>query len=133
MPAAGRLPPIADTVVLVLEKKLVASKRFKVMSWQLVMTVLSGYSNQVTRSTTEEDVLNIADLMDGANSIAADLEGAYISIASTGVGDADTTITLYSDGTGPDQVIVLTGYSTAGMSSVDVIDNLLTDGNLITE
>jgi len=46
-----------------------------------------------------------------------------------------TMNTLYSDGTGsdPDQVIVLTGYSTAGMSSVDVTDNLLTDGNLITE
>lgn len=86
-------------------------------------------------TTTEEDVLNIADLLDGANSIAADLDGAYISIASTGVGDADTTITLYSDGSGSgaDQEIVLTGYSTAGMSSVDVINNLLTDGNLITE
>ena len=106
------------------------------MSWQTVMTVLSGYSNQATRSTTEEDVLNIADLLDdGASSVASDLEDAYISLASIGVGDADATITLYSDGTGsdPDQVIVLTGYSTAGMSSVDVIDNLLTDGNLITE
>ncbi len=82
----------------------------------------------------DDDVLNIADLLDGANSDAGDLDGAYISIASSG---GDTTLSIFSDGDGatapgPDQKIVLTGLGLSG-SSESMINSLLGDGSLVTE
>ena len=82
------------------------------------------------------DVLDIADLLTGADGLQADeLDGAYISISIA----ADATVSIYSDGDGaiagtPDQVIELTGYNTTGFAnSADVIDSLLGSDNLVTD
>jgi Ca2+-binding RTX toxin-like protein len=84
----------------------------------------------------EGDVLDIADLLTGADGLQADeLDGAYISISIA----EDATVSIYSDGDGatagtPDQVIELTGYNTTGFTnSADVIDSLLGSDNLVTD
>ena len=86
-------------------------------------------------TTTEEDVLNIADLLndmgalDGLSvpELVTALEGNYLSIAT----GTSTTVSVFSDGGGgtADQVIELTGYNTAGQSSAEVIESLLGSGS----
>ena len=82
-----------------------------------------------------KDVLNIADLLVGEESLnhstpstlAAGLSGTYLTVT---VG-ANTTIAIKADGAGGiDQTIVLTGYNTSASNSLQVITDLLTNGNL---
>jgi Ca2+-binding RTX toxin-like protein len=77
----------------------------------------------------EGDVLDIADLLVGeSNPTAAELD-AYMSIAS----GADTTITIFGDQGNADQIIQLNGFDTTGMSGVQIIESLLSNGNLVTD
>jgi hypothetical protein len=86
-------------------------------------------------TTTEEDVLNIADLLndmgalDGLSvpELVTAIEGNYLSIAT----GTNTTVSVFSDGGGgtADQVIELTGYNTTGQSSAEVIESLLGSGS----
>jgi hypothetical protein len=81
-------------------------------------------------NTSEGDVLNIADLLTGPNNLtAAELDSSYMSIAS----GSDTVITVFGSGGNADQVIQLTGFDTTGQSSVQIIENLLGNGNLLTD
>jgi hypothetical protein len=52
-----------------------------------------------------------------------------MSIAS----GSDTVITVFGSGGNADQVIQLTGFDTTGQSSVQIIENLLGNGNLLTD
>ncbi|MGB5261383.1 MAG: type I secretion C-terminal target domain-containing protein [Gammaproteobacteria bacterium] len=46
---------------------------------------------------------------------------------------ADTVITVFGNGGNTDQVIQLTGFDSTGMSGVQIIENLLTNGNFVVE
>jgi Ca2+-binding RTX toxin-like protein len=78
----------------------------------------------------EGDALNIADLLVGENNpTAEELDGSYMSISS----GASTTITIFGDSGNADQVIELAGYDTTGLTGVEILNNLLAGGNLITD
>ncbi len=90
----------------------------------------SGADEVLDFNTGEGDVLDIASLLVGeSNPTAAELDGTYMSIAS----GADTIITVFGDSGNADQVIQLTGFNTSGLDSVQIIENLLTNGNLVTD
>jgi len=90
----------------------------------------SGTDEVIDFNTAEGDVLDIAELLVGVNDTSAEgLDGTYLSIASGG----DTVITVFGQGGNADQVIQLTGYDTTGQSSVQIIENLLTGNNLVTD
>ncbi|MDH5470245.1 MAG: type I secretion C-terminal target domain-containing protein, partial [Gammaproteobacteria bacterium] len=67
------------------------------------------------------------------NPTAAELDNNYMSIMP----GLDTVITVFGNGGNADQVIQLTGYNTTGLSSVQIIENLLGNGsgqgNLLTD
>jgi Ca2+-binding RTX toxin-like protein len=77
----------------------------------------------------EGDVLNIADLLVGENDPTAAELDAYMSIAS----GTDTTITIFGDQGNADQIIQLTGFDSTGMNGVQIIESLLSNGNLVTD
>jgi len=87
------------------------------------------------------DVLKIADLLVGeesldhstdANLAAALLDGTHPYLTVTP--GANTTISINADAAGGvEQTIVLNGYDTTGMTPQQVIETLLTDGNLVTD
>ncbi|MDX1400417.1 MAG: type I secretion C-terminal target domain-containing protein, partial [Kiloniellales bacterium] len=84
------------------------------------------------------DVLDLDDLLAGANDDAADLLG-YLDITFSAAPDT-TTIKVDADGGGddfgsPDLTIVISGVDLSGggaLSEQQVIEDLLMNGNLIT-
>jgi Ca2+-binding RTX toxin-like protein len=96
----------------------------------------SGTDAVTDFNVAEGDVLNIADLLVGENNpTAIELDNTYMSIAPGQDADGlqNTVITLFGDGGNADQVIELIGFDSTGLSSVQIIENLLTAGNLITD
>jgi Ca2+-binding RTX toxin-like protein len=77
------------------------------------------------------DVLDLSDLLSGETLNAADLTD-YLSFSFSG---GNTTINIETDGTGSfdDYQIILDGVTLSGADTQAIIQNLITNGNLVTD
>ena len=79
------------------------------------------------------DILNLADLLEGETGTAANLEN-YLNISLSG-DDTVIAIDANGDGSGTDQTIVLQDVDlvTGAGSQQDIIQSLISNGNLVTD
>ena len=95
---------------------------------------IQGFSNTNVSTTNTGDVLDLADLLVGEHANPGDLSN-YLTFSYDG---ANTTITADVDGVagGSIQSIVLQGVDLTAGNTLDtstIINNLLVDGNLVTD